>query len=55
LDDDNGKMMAEVEVVLRCYDDGVSGDDVVRIVVVAANNCANDGKMYAMDVVTRRW
>ncbi|GJW03673.1 hypothetical protein Tco_1562529 [Tanacetum coccineum] len=53
-DDDDGEMMAEVEVVLRCGDDGVGGDDVVRIVVVvAANNSGSDGEMYAVDVVMR--
>ncbi|GJW99550.1 hypothetical protein Tco_0183464 [Tanacetum coccineum] len=35
-DDDDGEMMAEVEVVLRCADDGVGGDGVVRIVAVVA-------------------
>ncbi|GKG61564.1 hypothetical protein Tco_0621273, partial [Tanacetum coccineum] len=36
-------------------DDGVGGDDVVRIVVVVANNSGSDGEMYAVDVVTKRW
>ncbi|GKE13425.1 hypothetical protein Tco_1416976 [Tanacetum coccineum] len=55
-DDNDGEMMAEVEVVLRCGDDGVGEDDVVRIVVaVASNNSSSDGEMYAVDVVTRRW
>ncbi|GJY29094.1 putative reverse transcriptase domain-containing protein [Tanacetum coccineum] len=54
-DDDDGEMMAKVEVVLSA-DDGVGGDGVVRIVVVvAANNSGSDGEMYAVDVVTRMW